>query len=260
VRDLDIDIGVPRFKQQTSELRQMGDTTLIPSSSTAPATANPHLKEIPFRTFEEVLLQRAVDDDQSPLIAYPRTQHGVDDYELFTGAQLNRLVDGAVRALLGEGVEAVLRMDHLIGWLINERILADRNGKWYEDTIAAICGPSDLDYIVTVFALGRLGYTTFILSSRLPVNAIVNLLKDVPATIFLYGPKRLSTATKTSLELPLKLLPILTRSQYQIPCPSPPFSRPGVDPVKETFRKLIMMASSPSYKRSTRKRPSISST
>ncbi|KAG0645595.1 Nonribosomal peptide synthase enzyme [Hyphodiscus hymeniophilus] len=190
--------------------------------ATAPAVAaKPLLKDIPFKTFDEVLLQRAVDEDQSPLIAYPRTKHGVDDYELFTGVQLNHLVDGAVHALMREGIEAV-----------------------YEDTIAAIYGPSDLDYIFTVFALGRLGYTTFILSPRLPVNAIVNLLQDVPATLFLYGTQHLSIATQTSSQLPLKLVPILTRSQYDTPTIAAPFSRAGVDPAKETARKLIMMHSS----------------
>lgn len=90
----------------------MGDITPQPSAAssvTVPATTSSHLKEIPFKTFDELLLQRAVDADQSPLIAYPATKHGVGDYELFTGAQLNRLVDGAVRSLLGEGVEAVVR-------------------------------------------------------------------------------------------------------------------------------------------------------
>ena len=46
--------------------------------------------------------------DQSPLIAYPKTRNGVDDYEFITGAQLNRLVDGAAKALLAAGVEAVV--------------------------------------------------------------------------------------------------------------------------------------------------------
>ena len=117
----------------------------------------------------------------------------------------------------------------------------------FEDTIAAIYGPSDLDYVITIFALGRLGYTTFILSPRLPVNAIVNLLKDVNATTFLYAPpQHLETATKTAQQLPLKLLPILTRAQYDSPSTTAPpaFARQGVDPKKENLRRLIMMHSS----------------
>lgn len=96
----------------------MGDITPLPSSSTSIPATTPHLKEIPFKIFDEVLLQRAVDEDQSPLIAYPRTKHGVDDYELFTGSQLNQLVDGAVNALLGKGVEAVVRTTYSLCLLI----------------------------------------------------------------------------------------------------------------------------------------------
>lgn len=90
----------------------MGDITSLPSSSNSALATKPHLTEIPFKTFDEVLLQRGVDADQNPLIAYPRTKHGADDYELFTGAQLNYLVDGAVRALFAEGVRAVVRSTH----------------------------------------------------------------------------------------------------------------------------------------------------
>ena len=97
-----------------------------------------------------------------------------------------------------------------------------------------------------MFALGRLGYTIFILSPRLPVNAIVNLLNDVNATIFFHGEQHYDTAAKTSVQLPLKLLPIPARSQYDLPSPtnSKAFRRTGVDPTQETKRKLIMMHSS----------------
>ena len=101
----------------------MGDATPPPPAS-VPA-AKPHLKEIPFKTFDEVLLQRAVDDDQGNLIAYPRTKHGVDDYELFTGAQLNRLVDGAVSVLMGRGVDAVVRVSSQLStpWVQHREIM-----------------------------------------------------------------------------------------------------------------------------------------
>lgn len=58
--------------------------------------------------FDDVIRERAEDEEQVPLIAYPRTKDGVDDYEFFTGKQLNTLVDGAVKALIGMGVEPVV--------------------------------------------------------------------------------------------------------------------------------------------------------
>jgi acyl-coenzyme A synthetase/AMP-(fatty) acid ligase len=93
--------------------------------------------------------------------------------------------------------------------------------------------------------LGRLGYTIFILSPRLPVTACVNLLQDADANSLLYAPQFLDLATKTSNELPLKLIPILTRDQYDVPNDStPPFQRHGIDGEKENLKKLIMMHSS----------------
>ena len=60
-------------------------------------------------TFDELIRQRAVDDDQTPLVAYPATILGVDNYEHFTGRELNRLVDGAAKRLLRQGFKPVVR-------------------------------------------------------------------------------------------------------------------------------------------------------
>ena len=74
----------------------------------------------------------------------------------------------------------------------------------------------------------------------------MNLLKDVPAKVFLYGEQHLEIANRTATELSLKALPILSRPQYDFPLPADPspFRRTNVDPSKETLRKLIMMHSS----------------
>jgi hypothetical protein len=87
----------------------MGDINPSPvplPSANPPAIQHPPV--ITLQTFDELLLERASDVDQVPLIAYPKTKHGVDDYEFFTGSQLDRLVDGAVKSLLEEGVEVVV--------------------------------------------------------------------------------------------------------------------------------------------------------
>ena len=73
----------------------------------------------------------------------------------------------------------------------------------------------------------------------------MNLLQDADANSLLYAPQFLDLATKTSNELPLKLIPILTRDQYDVPNDStPPFQRHGIDGEKENLKKLIMMHSS----------------
>lgn len=65
--------------------------------------------EAPFQTFDELIRRRALDDDQTPLIAYPKTHLGIDDYELFNGKTLNRLVDGASKFLISIGLLPVVR-------------------------------------------------------------------------------------------------------------------------------------------------------
>ena len=59
-------------------------------------------------TIDQLLRQRAVDTDQTPLLAYPKTPLGVDDYELFTGAYLNKLIDGVAKVFLEAGIEPVV--------------------------------------------------------------------------------------------------------------------------------------------------------
>jgi hypothetical protein len=67
--------------------------------------------------FDDVIRERAEDEEQVPLIAYPRTKDGVDDYEFFTGKQLDTLVDGAAKVLMGMGVEPVV-CSYLMGYMM----------------------------------------------------------------------------------------------------------------------------------------------
>jgi len=116
--------------------------------------------------------------------------------------------------------------------------------KQYEDTTAGIYGNSNIDYTITIFGLGRLGYTTFILSPRLPASACVSLLRDANATILLHDSQYLSVAAKTANQLPLHLFPLLARGDYDHPNDTtPPFARSGVDR-SESSRKVILMHSS----------------
>jgi hypothetical protein len=57
---------------------------------------------------DDLIRQRAVDEDQTPLLAYPKPKLGITDYEFFTGRKLNRLVDGAAKALIKRGIKSVV--------------------------------------------------------------------------------------------------------------------------------------------------------
>ena len=112
---------------------------------------------------DDLIRQRAVDEDQTPLLAYPKSKLGITDYEFFTGRELNRLVDGAAKALIKRGIKPVVCTP--LSSTIQTNV-----PKQYEETTAGIHGNSNIDYIITIFGLGRLGYTTFILSPRLPAK------------------------------------------------------------------------------------------
>lgn len=43
-------------------------------------------------TFDQLIRQRALDGDQTPVFAYPKSRNGVSDYEFINGLELNRLV------------------------------------------------------------------------------------------------------------------------------------------------------------------------
>ena len=59
-------------------------------------------------TVDDLVRQRAADADQSPLLAFPRSQEHPIEYEYFTGKTLNQLVDGAVKSLIKSGVKPVV--------------------------------------------------------------------------------------------------------------------------------------------------------
>lgn len=56
---------------------------------------------------DDIIRHRAADNSPAPILAYPRTPDSVDAYETFTGQQLDRLIDGAVKYFLDHGLKAV---------------------------------------------------------------------------------------------------------------------------------------------------------
>ena len=66
----------------------------------APSQQNGDLENPPydfskFRLLDDVFRQRATDPIQKPLMAFPRSPRGVDDFEYHTGKDLDRYTDEA---------------------------------------------------------------------------------------------------------------------------------------------------------------------
>lgn len=58
-------------------------------------------------TIDDVVRLRARDAEQTPILGVPRYKDDPADYEYFTGAELDRMVDEACRALVAKGFVVV---------------------------------------------------------------------------------------------------------------------------------------------------------
>ncbi|PYH76299.1 NRPS-like enzyme [Aspergillus uvarum CBS 121591] len=140
-----------------TEARQLGELPPTP----------PHEKEISPQTINDVLLQLIQDAPDLPLVGYPESSHGVSDYVYYSARQLDRFSNGAIEQLKKAGLE---QFSHPTG-----------------NRVVAILGASNLDYIVSLFALTRLGYAVLLLSTRLGTEAYINLLAATKCTLLLYS-------------------------------------------------------------------------
>ncbi|KAI1081037.1 hypothetical protein F5B20DRAFT_88812 [Whalleya microplaca] len=172
---------------------------------------------------DDIIRCRAADDPPVPILAYPRTYDSVDDYEFFTGKQLDQYVDSAVKNFIG------------LGLVPNAH------------EVAAILAPSNVDFIVTLFALSRLGYTVLCLSLRIPSVAIVNLLRQTNCNLVFYGEAPLITDSleAASHEKNFRSLPMPTRLNYarKLAACELPFVRVYDSTVERDCMALIMHSS-----------------
>ncbi|KAL4991464.1 hypothetical protein BDW68DRAFT_198708 [Aspergillus falconensis] len=143
------------------------DKADVSMNSTKLPPTPPGETEIPLRTVNDILLQRIPYPPEAPLVGYPRSSHGLNDYTFYTAKDLDRFANGAVQALQVSGLPK-----------FSDPI---------ENRVVAILGPSNLDYIVSLFALSRLGYAVLFLSTRLTTEAYTNLLEQTNCSHVLYS-------------------------------------------------------------------------
>ncbi|KAL4941645.1 hypothetical protein BDV06DRAFT_235965 [Aspergillus oleicola] len=143
-----------------------GDKDALKNRTKLPPTP-PSEDEVPLSTINDILLHRISHPQNAPLVGYPRSAHGISDYTFYTAKDLDRFANGAVHALQISGLPK----------------LSDPT----QDRVVAILGASNLDYIVTLFALSRLGYAVLLLSTRLSTEAYVDLLAKTNCNHILYS-------------------------------------------------------------------------
>lgn len=89
--------------------------------------------------------------------------------------------------------------------------------------VVGLLGPSNLDYIITILTLSRMGFSVLFLSTRLPTEAYVSLLEKTECTRIVAAPKFSSIVSKVNDVYPLEEFALPDRSVWaQKPAPGAP--------------------------------------
>ncbi|KAI1389370.1 acetyl-CoA synthetase-like protein [Hypoxylon trugodes] len=173
---------------------------------------------------DDLIRERGRDEEQAPILGYPRYDHDAAEYEYFTGKDLDRMVDEACRALVRAGIE------------VNSR------------KTVALFAASDLSFVVTFFALFRLGCKVLTVSIRLNKTACLHLLGRASCDTILYGTTIRVKSTVSEIERAhpeFKFIQIPTRADFDKPEDiSRPFQRHIPDKETEHTQITLMMHSS----------------
>ncbi|XXH03342.1 hypothetical protein Hte_009740 [Hypoxylon texense] len=173
---------------------------------------------------DDLIRERGRDEDQVPILGYPKHDHDATEYEYFTGRDLDRMVDEACRALMRAGLE------------VNSR------------KTVALFAPSDLSFVITFFALFRLGCKVLTMSIRLNQTACIHLLERANCDAMLYGTTVRINSTMAEIEQArpdLMLIQMPTREDFDVPGDAAePFQRPIPDGETEHTQIALMMHSS----------------
>ncbi|KAK1988206.1 hypothetical protein LZ30DRAFT_777058 [Colletotrichum cereale] len=96
--------------------------------------------------------------------------------------------------------------------------------------VVALLANSDLNYVVSMFALSRMGFAVLYLSTRLSPEAYVNLLRKTDCDRIVTADRHSDTAAQINAQYAVSTFNILDRAEHDLPAPSgdrfPVFSHP----------------------------------
>ncbi|OQE46189.1 hypothetical protein PENCOP_c001G02212 [Penicillium coprophilum] len=127
---------------------------------------NPLVREFgSLQVLDDLIRLRSADVVQCPILAYPRSENDAASYEYYTGKHLDAMINQAVIMLIDDGFKQ----------------------RTQGPSTVALLTLSDLNMVITFFALSRLGHTVMMLSPRLSGEACVSLLETVNCESIIYG-------------------------------------------------------------------------
>jgi len=85
-------------------------------------------------------------------------------------------------------------------------------------TVVAVMGPSNLDYLVTLLALTKLGHTALLLSTRISQEAVDSLIRTTGAKFFVYDQRYADVAAAAGASMSeFGVLEIAGGAKYNFP-------------------------------------------
>ncbi|KAI1128311.1 hypothetical protein F5Y10DRAFT_240709 [Nemania abortiva] len=168
--------------------------TIAPERPTSAEVARPLVDSSrPILTLDELIRTRASEMGDSPLIGYPN--HSLLDFEEHSTRSVDRYADAAVDKLQQLGLPPV-------------------DPSLDKPPVVGILCQSGLHVVITIIALSRLGYTVFLISTRLASPALGRLIELTGCSTILTTPNFHATLAEVPKERRPVLLPILSHSDY----------------------------------------------
>jgi thioester reductase-like protein len=171
-----------------------------------------------FMTIDGLLRSHADEENQSPLISYPRST--ASDFEEYTAADIDQYTDAAVQHYLQHGLQA-----------------ADANAK--TAPVVALLAPTSFEFIVTFFALARLGIAVMFLSTRLTPPAYARLLEmaDCHTLIIPHASQKLIEGIQ-DFRPSCTSISLIQRKEYRNVPRAPKYRRPGPIDIAQEGKKM----------------------
>ena len=117
--------------------------------------------------------------------------------------------------------------------------------KLAEAPVVALLAPSSFEFVLTIFALNRLGYAILFLSTRLTPPALARLMGMAGCTTVIVSHSNLSVVTEIGKTRPeCKGIPLLQRHDYRNHSAAPLFQREGIEMAKEGRKMAFIVHSS----------------
>ncbi|EME44159.1 NRPS-like protein [Dothistroma septosporum NZE10] len=216
--------------KDTSANMATATTTMAPPGAAQPSSSESkhhdasYLPTSRFNTIDGLLKSHAAEPEQTPLICYPK--EGAADFELHTGQDLDRFTDAAVQFYLANDLEP-----------------ADPTAE--RAPVVALLAPTTFAFVVSVFALNRLGWTALFLSTRLTASAHAKLLAKADCYRLIVPASRKSVVDEICNYRPgCSSVPVLQNKDFRNVPRAPQFRRENFDPVKEAKKLAWILHSS----------------